>query len=119
MSLRIVRAVSAAALSCSLASFPVLTAADEPVIPKAPESTSKGPDWSKYAYVTDVVGEIVKADSSKLTLRVTWYVTQTQGNNNRRPNLSVNHRHFRGYGQSRPHVTVKEQHHDYELEYVP
>src|SRR5262249_52390351 len=81
-----------------------------------------------YTYVTDLVGEIVKADSNKLTLRVTWFVPQQQGNNNvnHRPPLSGNHRNFRNpYAtnmnrpQHPPHITLKEQHHDYELEFVP
>ena len=91
-----------------------------------PESPQKPPDWSQYAYVTDLVGEIVKADDKKLTLRVTWFVQQVQGGINRRPNLNGNNRNFRnpftpnrGRPPQMPRVTVKEQHHDYELEFVP
>jgi len=94
-----------------LAFVPVLSAADPP----------KGPDFSKYAYVADVVGEIVKADDKKLTLRVTWNVTQTQGGGGR-PRLSGNNRNFHNpYAMrgNQPRVTVKQEHHDYELEYVP
>src|SRR5262249_52505314 len=68
----------------------------------------------------EVVGEIVKADESKLTLRVTWYVPQN-GNNNKRPPLhQANGNNVRNpYGQNKNRPNSKEQHHDYELEFVP
>jgi hypothetical protein len=90
---------------------------------------TKAPDWSGFVTVSDVVGEVVKADDTGLTLRVTWYATQGGGSRGggrgRRPSLSANHRNFhnpysmmrRSGGGSRP--KVKEEHHDYVLEYVP
>lgn len=125
MSTRIGRVVARVSLGYSLLLFPVLCSADDtPAKDKADKSASpnKGPDWTKYAYVTDVVGEIVKADDKKLTLRVTWFEPQVQGGNNRRPNLSANNRNFHNPhapNGNRPRVTVKEHHHDYELEFVP
>jgi hypothetical protein len=94
----------------------------------APAADEKAPDWSGFSTVSDVVGEVVKADDKGLTLRVTWYATQGGGGGSRgrRPNLSANHRNFHnpyqmhrpgGGGGSRPRA--KEMHHDYDLEYVP
>lgn len=124
MSPRVPRVISTVALGYALTLLPVLSAADESK-PASPTDVGdhKLTDWSKYSYVTDAVGEIVKADASKLTLRITWYVTQQQRNQygNRRPNLSGNHRNYRNpYNNgNRPKTVVKEQHHDYELEFVP
>src|SRR5262245_245344 len=116
MSARPARVVSTVFLGCSLTLLPELCFADEKTTAKdpAPPAPSKGPDWSKYVNVADVVGEIVKADSSKLVLRVTWFEPQVQGGNNnfRRPNLSANHRNFHNpyapNGNRPPRVTVKE-----------
>jgi len=133
MSPRVVRVLSTVALSYSLALLPVLSAeaADEPA-PAKSLGDQKGIDWSNYVFVADAVGEIVKADNNKLVLRVTWFVTQNQpnkngqnGNNqnrNRRPNLSGNHRNYRNPyapNMNRPKTVTKEEHHDYELEFVP
>ncbi len=126
MSPRVARVFSTVALGYSLSLLPALCAADEPA--KEPAAKGIGDqkpiDWSNYVFVTDAVGEIVKADGAKLTLRVTWYVQQNQANKNgnRRPNLSGNHRNFRNpyaSNMNRPKTVTKEVHHDYELEYVP
>ena len=121
MSPRAARVLSTVVLGYTLAFLPGLRADDETPSPsKKKEPAPKPTDWSKYAYVSDVVGEIVKADSNKLVLRVTWSTTQTSGGG--RPNLSANHRNFHNpYAQMPrpPRVTVKQQHHDYELEFVP
>jgi hypothetical protein len=121
MSPRTARIVATVVLGYSLAFLPALCAADDTPSPaKTRTPAPKATDWSHYAYVADVVGEIVKADNNKLTLRVTWFTTQTQGNG--RPNLSGNHRNFHNpyaAAMHRPRVTVKQQHHDYELEFVP
>jgi hypothetical protein len=123
---RIVRTISTVSLGYALALLPVLSAADDEKQPSS--ATAKAPDWSGYRFVGDVVGEIVKADDKKLVLRVTWFEPQAQagGKNNRRPQLSQNNRNFRNPyapNQNRPNnqqrANVKEQHHDYELEFVP
>ncbi|MBN9122816.1 MAG: hypothetical protein J0I06_27375 [Planctomycetes bacterium] len=87
----------------------------------ADETPTKAPDWTGYVYVTDVVGEVVKADDKKIVLRITWLEAQVKnGNRNTRPNLNANHRHFHNpYSGNRPNVQIKQQHHDYELEYMP
>lgn len=115
---------TAAALVLALASGALADDKKEPL--------PKGPDWSGYTFVADVVGEVVRADDKKVILRITWYEPQVKkgGNNNannknRRPNLSGNNRNFRNpYAQNtnrpnQPKVQWKEEHHDYELEYVP
>jgi len=119
---RVTRAVCAVSLGYALLLVPVLCADDDE---KTTDKTSakptpqKAPDWSKYTTVTDIVGEIVRADANKLVLRVTWLVPQNSGNN--RPHLSGNHRNF--HNPHAAHMTrppqLKEQHHDYELEFVP
>jgi hypothetical protein len=88
----------------------------------AADPSAKAPDWSGYVYVADVVGEVVKADDKKVVLRITWLEAHSTGGRPARPNLSGNHRHFHnpyGGNMNRPNVQVKEQHHDYELEYLP
>lgn len=129
MSPRVPRVISTVVLGYTLALMPTLCAADDP----GAKAVERGPDWSGYVFVADTVGEIVKADNGKLTLRVTWFVQQVKNNNNnnnknnnnnrnRRPQLSRNNRNFRNpyaNNMNRPTVTTKEEHHDYELEYVP
>jgi hypothetical protein len=91
----------------------------------AAADNEKVPDWTGVVTVSDVVGEVVKADDKGLTLRVTWYEAQGGGgaNRGRRPSLSANHRNFHNPYQmhrssgSRPQV--KQAHHDYVLEYLP
>ncbi|MBA4191052.1 MAG: hypothetical protein C0467_23960 [Planctomycetaceae bacterium] len=132
MSPRVVRVFSTVALGYTLTLLPVLCAADESNKDPAPKSLGdqKLTDWSNYVYVADVVGEIVKADGNKLVLRVTWFETQNQTNNNnrnnnrnnRRPPLSRNNRNYRNpyaSNMNRPKTVTKEEHHDYELEFVP
>jgi hypothetical protein len=92
--------------------------------------TDKAPDWSKYKTVGEVVGEVVKADPNGLTLRVTWYVPQVQrsssgGNRNRnrgrRPGIGGNQNFRNPFTQNRSRgmrVTMKEEHHDYEMRFV-
>ncbi|HSQ55966.1 MAG TPA: hypothetical protein VLM40_09475 [Gemmata sp.] len=124
MSQRAVKAMSSVALAYSLAFLPVLCAADEPATsPSIPEPI-KRPDYSKYVHVTDVVGEVVKADSNKMTLRVTWYVPQAQGGSYRRPNLGANNGNYRNpyarnTGRQQPRVNYKEHHQDYDIDFVP
>lgn len=96
--------------------------------PAAAADNEKVPDWTGVVTVSDVVGEVVKADDKGLTLRVTWYEAQgggSGGSRGRRPSLSANNRNFhnpysmmrRSSSGSRPQV--KEAHHDYEFEYLP
>ena len=97
---RIVRVVCTVALGYSLALLPALAADDKD------SPSTKPPDWSHYTRVGNLVGEIVKADDKKITLRVKWF---QQSGNYRRPGS-------RGRGNgARP----KEQHHDYELPVRP
>ncbi|HEY1190482.1 MAG TPA: hypothetical protein VGE74_22810, partial [Gemmata sp.] len=117
------RAVAALALGLGAVTLPLL----------AEDSKSTNPppvkaDWSGYVFVADVVGEVVKADDSSVTLRITWFEPQAKNGNNKnnsRPRLSQNNRNFRNpfapnMNRSRqPQVQMKEQHHDYVLEYVP
>ncbi|VTU01271.1 unnamed protein product [Gemmataceae bacterium] len=132
MSPKVLRIVATVALGYALALLPVVSAADEPK-PASPTDVGdqKPTDWSKYSYVAEAVGEIVKADGNRLVLRVTWYETEQQrnqgGNNrnrNRRPNLSGrnNNRNYRNpyaNNMNRPRFVTTEEHHDYDLEFVP
>lgn len=123
---RVARILSIVALSYSLALLPTLGAADDPPVSSAPKSLGdqKPIDWSNYTFVADAIGEVVKADSAKVTIRVTWFVDQVQANKygNRRPPLHHNNRNFRNpfaNNMNRPKIVHKEMHHDYELEFVP
>src|SRR5262245_31419898 len=110
---RIVRIVFTVALGYALSLLPRSAADDK-------SKDAKGPDWSGYTTVGDVVGEVVKADDKKLTLRVTWFVPQTGGGIHR-PGLSGHAGNFRNPfspHMSRPRPGAKEEHHDYELAFV-
>jgi hypothetical protein len=97
---RIVRVVCAVGLVYSLALLPVI-AADGKDSP-----STKPPDWSHYKQVGNLFGEIVKADDKKITLRVSWL---QQSGSYRRPGS-------RGRGSA---PRAKQQHHDYEIPFVP
>ena len=114
------RVAFAAALGWGMMALPGF-ADDEtksPAAKPAPAPAAKAIDWSKYAHVTDIVGEIVKADDKSLTVRVTW-VAPANGNN-RRPALHQNSRNFHHpHAPSRANTQLKQQHHDYVIEYAP
>jgi len=125
---RIVRTICTVGLGYSLAILPIVWAADDSPTKPTKESASARIDWSAYRTIGDVVGEVVKANDRQVTIRVTWYETKMSGGGgggNRRPPLSANPRNFRNpYGSNRgrsgqSRVQVKEQHHDYELDFVP
>ncbi len=126
MSQRLMYVAYTLTLGCVLALVPNLTAADEkdakdaktPAAPAESTTKPKAPDFSKFTYVNTVVGEIVKADSNSLTLRITWFVPQ----NANRPGLQQggNYRNPHAANHGRPQNTkVKEEHHDYTLSFAP
>lgn len=119
------RAVAAFALGLGAVALPLVAEDTKPT--KEPAAK---PDWSGYVFVADVVGEVVKANDKSVTVRITWFEPQQKNNgngngNNGRPRLSQNNRNFRNpfapnmNRPRQPQVQFKEQHHDYELEYVP
>ena len=61
-----------------------LSVAAEP--PK--DDPTKAPTFPGYVFVADAVGEVVKADDSSVTLRITWLEPQAKKGNNGRRNLS-------------------------------
>jgi hypothetical protein len=65
------------------------------------DDAAKAPNWSAYTFVTNIVGEVVSADDKAVTVRVTGIVP-------------AGGRPARG----RP-PQVKQQTHDYVLDYVP
>jgi hypothetical protein len=106
------RAGAAFVLGLGLAALPVVAEDSKPMPDVAPSFTG-------YVYITDVVGEVVKASDSSVTLRITWF--ESKPNAGRR-NLGGNHRNFRNPftpHMNRPQGQVKEAHHDYVLEYLP
>jgi hypothetical protein len=113
------RVGTAFALGLGLVALPAIAEDTKPTPPDAP---AKPPSFAGYVYVTDVVGEVVRANDKTVTLRITWLDTvQKKGNNNRRPNLSANNRNFHnpfGSNNKRP-PQLKEVHHDYDLDYLP
>jgi hypothetical protein len=74
-------------------------AADDTKAP-AKDVPAKAPDFSKYVYVKDVTGEIVKADDKKITLKVTLTGLKPSGNPKVPP-------------------TVVEMHHEYDFTMLP
>ncbi len=85
MNQRIVRFCFTCALGLGLATLPVgMFAADDTKTPdtKAPEKDipTKAPDFSKYTFVKDVTGEVVKADDKKLTVKVSWTMLKPGAN---------------------------------------
>ena len=124
------RAFAAFALGLGAVALPILAEDTKPTTEPPP----KAPNWSGYVSVADVVGEVVKADDKSVTVRITWFEPQMKngnkgktgnnGNRNNRPRLGQNNRNFRNPFASnmnrpnQPQVQWKEQHHDYDLEYV-
>jgi hypothetical protein len=117
---RLVRLAFAAALTIGMiaASVRLAIADDAKTSGETPaptrDSLMKPPDFSKYHYEGEIVGEIVKADDKKLVLRVVWWVPV---NSNTRPRLNGGGHHHRP-NMTRP-PQMKQMHHDYVLEFVP
>lgn len=115
----VLRAGAAFALGLGMIALPVI--ADDTPSTTAKDLSQKAPTFPGYVYVSDVVGEVVKANDTSITVRITWFEPQVQKNTGRR-NLSRNSRNFRNPfmpNMNRPKVTVKEVHHDYTLDYLP
>jgi hypothetical protein len=114
----VLRPGAAFALGVALVGLPAL--ADDA---KSPSEPQKRPDFTGYVYVTDVVGEVVKADDRSVTVRVTWLEPQSKGGGNRgRPRLSGNNRNFHNpfsMNRSQPRIQIKQQHHDYTIDFLP
>lgn len=95
----------------------------------APKSSSvdksKAPDFSGYASVAKVIGEIVKADDNNMTLRIYWEKVTVKNNNGRnngsrsRPGLSSGRTQMNPSMTRRPQVQVKWEHHDYTIPFLP
>ena len=87
------------------------------------DDPAKAPRFPGYVFVADAVGEVIKADDSSVTLRITWLEPQAKNGNKGRRNLSGNHRNFQNPFQ--PHTNKSNQpqlhqvHHDYDLAYLP
>ena len=97
---------------------------DEAKTEEKPKSVdkAKGPDFSGYQWVAMVTGEVVKADETKVTLRVFWEQASTTGGKKHsgRPSLHGNHgrTHHSPYAMRRPNFKVTVEHHDYEIPYL-
>lgn len=112
---RLMLALGFAAIpTVSLAADDKDTAAKPPPLPPL-----KAPDYSGYTPVGDVVGEVVKCGDDSVTIRVTWMVSQ-RSQSRSRPRLSSGNRNYRNpYSMNRTRTTLKPEHHDYQLEFVP
>jgi hypothetical protein len=113
----VLRFGAAFALGLALVSLPAL--ADEETKPTTPKDPPPKSPFSGYTFVSDVVGEVVRSDDKSVTVRITW-LQPTNANNNR-PRLSQNNRNFHNpyVNHNRPpQVKLKQQHHDYQLEYL-
>jgi hypothetical protein len=116
---------SMAFLFCAVLTYgistPTLRGADEKEKTTSPEKKTpekeKGPDWSKFVQVSDVIGEVTKTDKDGFTLRITWYTLQQQGGGQpQRPQLGRPGQlpQMRRPGVQRP-PQVKEHHEDHNL----
>jgi len=113
--------VSAFVFGLGLIALPVAADDTSPSKPKAPmkEPVAKAPTFPGYIFVTDAVGEVVKADDKTVTLRITWYTTQ-QSRGNNRVNLNSRNRNYHNpFARNTRPAQVKEQHQDYNLDYLP
>jgi hypothetical protein len=90
----------ACALGLGLATLPAGTSAADDTKTPAKETPTKAPDFSKYVYVKDVTGEVVKADDKKITVRISGTGLKAQPNPKARP-------------------MVVEMHTDYEYTFLP
>src|SRR4051812_28313448 len=108
------RVGTALVLGLGLAVLPV--AAEDS---KSPPTSPPTSPWSGYVFVSDVIGEFVKADDSSVTLRIPWM--EPNNSNNGRRNLSGTPRNFHNPFQPhrRQQVQLKQVHHDYTLSYLP
>jgi hypothetical protein len=117
----VLRFGAAFALGLVLVALPVL-ADDTTPTPASPKETTPKPSFSGYVFVADVVGEVVRSDDKSVTLRITWF--QPANTKNTRQHLSQNNRNYRNpFAPHMNHPTqgktkLKEQHHDYVLNYV-
>jgi hypothetical protein len=114
------------ASACLIAFFGLLPAGDsspDSTAPKPPGKAPlpKAPEFAGYAWVSKFTAEVVKADESKVTMRVYWehLVTSKSGNRGGRPSLHGSSRnHHSPFMIRRPNVQVKWEHHDYVVPYV-
>ena len=130
----IMRKSFVAMLFAAFASLPGLSAED----PKSPATDKKdetpaptekmnlgtAPIWTKYAFVSEEFGEIVRSDDSTITLRVFYLVPANQNPKQRLPRPSLHMKNGRSsgnpYRQMKPNQpTVKWDHHDYTIAYAP
>ncbi len=89
--------------------------------PEEKVAAPKAPGFAGYQWVTMMTGEVVKADDSKVTVRVFWQQLVANGNNRgSRPSLHGNHgrSHHSPFATRRTNTQLKWEHHDYDLPYV-
>lgn len=89
-------------LGTALASLPAVTCSADDAKTAAKAPVTKAPDFSKYKFIKDMTGEIVKADENKITVRVKW----TKATPNPNPKAKVV-----------PKTT--EMHQDYDFQMLP
>jgi hypothetical protein len=103
-------------------SDPKSASPDLPVKEPAP----KPPTFPGYVFVTDVFGEVVRADEKTVKLRITWYeLAKANNNKNQNQNLATNNGNYANpfvpnrNRPKQPQMQWKERHQDYDLDYLP
>jgi hypothetical protein len=123
------RSLSVAFTLTALGALVGLAAADDPKpSPETPKTETpekpakpKLPDFSGYQFVRLLDAEVVKADDSKITVRIYWEHAVAKGNGGgrgRRPNLHGSRGFHSPFAIRRPNVQIKWEHHDYEIPYI-
>ncbi|QJW97459.1 hypothetical protein [Frigoriglobus tundricola] len=118
----VLRGVFAFTLTLALVALPVAADDTSPSKSKAPtkEPVAKAPTFPGYIFVTEAVGEVVKANDTTVTLRVTWYTVQQSRTGNNRVNLSSRSRNYHNpFARTTRPAHVVEHHQDYNLDYLP
>ena len=119
----VLRGTSACVFGLVLVALPVAADDTSPSKSKTPtptkEPVAKAPTFPGYMFITDAVGEVVKANDNTVTLRITWYTTQTSKTTARNMLSGRNRNYYNPFSRAARPARVVEHHQDYNLDYLP
>ena len=86
---------------------------------ETPKTTplAKAAECTGYVWVTMLTGEVVKADDSKVTVRIYWQAAVAGKSRGGRSSLHSGRGTHSPFATRRPNVQIKWEHHDYEIPY--